>query len=69
MIPHYTIVVPQMHDVVDDNDNVAAIILIVVTESPKVVPESRIVIASELFLQHILEEQKTSILIPIRMLI
>ena len=47
-----------MHDVVEDNDNVVAIIPIVVTESPKVVPESRIVIASELFLQHILEEQK-----------
>ena len=53
-----------MHVVVDHNSNVAAIIPIVVTESPKVVPESRIVIASELFLQHILEEQKTSILIP-----
>ena len=53
-----------MHVVVDHNDNVVAIILIVVTKSPKVVLESRIVIASEPFLQHILGEQKTSILIP-----
>jgi hypothetical protein len=53
-----------MHVVVDQNGNVSGKSSVLVAESPKVVPESRIVIASEPFLQHILEEQKTSILIP-----
>lgn len=69
MLLHYTIVVLQMHVVVDHNSSVLIKSPVLVAESPKVVPESRIVIASEPFLQHILEEQKTSILIPIRMLI